>query len=79
MSSQNFTSGVVVDALPPILAACCPPLQRDLDERNAKLAALEERCNALEHEVDSVAHQLRTTEGKLQKQVATPQGMQMLF
>ena len=44
-------------------------LQRDVEDRSSKLAAAEERCTALEHEVDSLAHQLRAVEGKLQKQV----------
>lgn len=54
---------------PSMLQTPCGLLQREVEERSAKLAAVEERCAALEHEVDALSHSLRTTEGKLQKQV----------
>lgn len=55
--------------IPPSLPISPHTLQRDLEARSAKLAAVEERCHALEHEVDGLAHQLKTAEGKVAMQV----------
>ena len=46
-----------------------PLRQREVEDRSARLAALEERCHVLEGEAEGLQHALRTAEAKLQKQV----------
>ncbi|EFN53876.1 hypothetical protein CHLNCDRAFT_58358 [Chlorella variabilis] len=43
-------------------------MQRSVEERSARLAAAEERCYALEHEVDGLMQRLQAAEAKLQRQ-----------
>lgn len=47
-------------ALPAALLVC---EQRTVEQRSAKLSAAEERCYALEHEVDGLVQQLRAAGG----------------
>jgi hypothetical protein len=47
-------------ALPVALLVC---EQRTVEQRSAKLSAAEERCYALEHEVDGLVQQLRAAGG----------------